>query len=206
MSSVKMQGGASGTGSVTLLAPNTNNTDVLTLPDAASDTLAALAATQTLTNKTLGSGTVLTTTPPVTTAQSMIRANTAGRASTNTAVLYWTTVVVNQGSDITYTQSTTSGDSFTINTSGVYAFSGSAFFGSSNNFALTLNGSQLTTNVTSLTQSTVLASTTNSANGNSIGLNWTGYLASGSVVRFQTETTASISATTPSVVTAVRIS
>jgi len=53
-----MQGGASGTGSVTLLAPNTNNTDVLTLPDVAADTLASLAATQTLTNKTLGSGLV----------------------------------------------------------------------------------------------------------------------------------------------------
>jgi hypothetical protein len=58
MSNAKLQGGASGTGSVTLLAPNTNNTDVLTLPDVAADTLAALAATQTLTNKTLGSGLV----------------------------------------------------------------------------------------------------------------------------------------------------
>jgi hypothetical protein len=58
MSSVKMQGGASGTGSVTLLAPNTNNTDVLTLPDVTSDTLVGAAATQTLTNKTLGSGLV----------------------------------------------------------------------------------------------------------------------------------------------------
>ena len=58
MSSAKLQGGASGTGSVTLLAPNTNNTDVLTLPDVAADTLVGAAATQTLTNKTLGSGLV----------------------------------------------------------------------------------------------------------------------------------------------------
>jgi hypothetical protein len=58
VSLAKLQGGASGTGSVTLLAPNTNNTDVLTLPDVAADTLVGAAATQTLTNKTLGSGLV----------------------------------------------------------------------------------------------------------------------------------------------------
>jgi hypothetical protein len=54
MSQAKVQGGASGTGSVTLLAPNTSSTQVLTLPDA-TDTLVAAAAAQTLTNKTWSS-------------------------------------------------------------------------------------------------------------------------------------------------------
>jgi hypothetical protein len=52
MSLIAMQGGATGTGTVTLLAPVTNTNRTLTLPDA-TDTVAGIAATQTLTNKTL---------------------------------------------------------------------------------------------------------------------------------------------------------
>jgi len=52
MSLIAMQGGATGTGTVTLLAPITNTDRTLTLPDA-TDTVAGIAATQTLTNKSI---------------------------------------------------------------------------------------------------------------------------------------------------------
>ena len=52
MSLLAVQGGATGTGTVTLLAPITNTDRTLTLPDV-TDTVAGIAATQTLTNKTL---------------------------------------------------------------------------------------------------------------------------------------------------------
>jgi len=57
MSLLAVQGGATGTGTVTLLAPVTNTDRTLTLPDA-TDTVAGFAATQTLTNKTLTSPTI----------------------------------------------------------------------------------------------------------------------------------------------------
>ena len=66
MSLIAMQGGATGTGTVTLLAPITNTNQTLTLPDA-TDTVAGIAATQTLTNKTLTSPTL--TTPNIDSAQ-----------------------------------------------------------------------------------------------------------------------------------------
>jgi hypothetical protein len=58
MSSLAVQGGATGTGTVSLLAPVTNTNRTLTLPDV-TDTVAGIAATQTLTNKTLSTGLVM---------------------------------------------------------------------------------------------------------------------------------------------------
>ena len=66
MSLIAMAGGATGTGTVTLLAPITNTNRTLTLPDV-TDTVAGIAATQTLTNKTLTSPTL--TTPNINSAQ-----------------------------------------------------------------------------------------------------------------------------------------
>ena len=137
---------------------------------------------------------------------SYIRLNTVSKASTNTAVLSYATTVESGGSDITYARSTTNGDTFTINTTGIYCFSGSATFGSSNSLVITLNSSQLSTNTGSLTLSTVLASQTcPTGGGNAVGTSWCGYLAAGSVIRFQTDTSASVSNTVPSVAEAVRV-
>ena len=66
MSLIAMAGGATGTGTVTLLAPITNTDRTLTLPDV-TDTVAGIAATQTLTNKTLTSPSL--TTPNIDSAQ-----------------------------------------------------------------------------------------------------------------------------------------
>jgi hypothetical protein len=66
VSSIAITGGVTGTGTVILLAPNTNTNKTLTLPDV-TDTVAGIAATQTLTNKTLTSPTL--TTPNIDSAQ-----------------------------------------------------------------------------------------------------------------------------------------
>jgi len=57
MSLVTIQGNASGTGTLTIAAPDTNSNYTLTLPTATT-TLAGTDATQTLTNKTLTSPTI----------------------------------------------------------------------------------------------------------------------------------------------------
>ena len=66
MSLVKVSGNASGTGTLTIAAPNTNSDYTLTLPQATT-TFVGTDATQTLTNKTLTSPTL--TTPNINSAQ-----------------------------------------------------------------------------------------------------------------------------------------
>jgi hypothetical protein len=57
MSLVKISGNASGTGTLTLAAPNTNTDYTLTLPQATT-TIVGTDATQTLTNKTIQGGAI----------------------------------------------------------------------------------------------------------------------------------------------------
>jgi len=66
MSSIAIQGNASGAGVITLTSPNTSSSYTSTLP-AATTTLVGTDATQTLTNKTLTSPTL--TTPNIDSAQ-----------------------------------------------------------------------------------------------------------------------------------------
>ena len=77
MSQVTISGNASGTGVFTIASPNSNNTRTLTLPDATA-TLVGDTATQTLTNKTLGSGTVQTV--------SLIQSGTTVASTSGTAI------------------------------------------------------------------------------------------------------------------------
>lgn len=62
MSSVKIQGNASGSGQFTVASPNSNNTRTATLPDADGNVVLD-TATQTLTNKTLSTGLVMGASP-----------------------------------------------------------------------------------------------------------------------------------------------
>jgi len=77
MSSVALQGNASGSGAFVVTSPNSNSNRTLTLPDA-TDTLAGIAATQTLTNKTLGSGLVA--------GASLITSGTAVASTSGTSI------------------------------------------------------------------------------------------------------------------------
>jgi hypothetical protein len=58
MSQVQIQANASGTGVVTIAAPASNTTSLITLPEA-NTTASGIDFTETLTNKTLGSGLVM---------------------------------------------------------------------------------------------------------------------------------------------------
>ena len=60
MSYVKVSANTNGTGVFTLASPNSNTDRVILLPDA-TDTLVGITATQTLTNKTLSTGTKINT-------------------------------------------------------------------------------------------------------------------------------------------------
>lgn len=82
MSLVTIQGNASGTGTLTIAAPNTNTDYTLTLPQATT-TIVGTDATQTLTNKTLTSPTISGT--PVMSA-SVITAATSQASTSGTSI------------------------------------------------------------------------------------------------------------------------
>ena len=84
--------------------------------------------------------------------QSMVRVNTAnGYGSTNIDIARLTTVVTNQGSDITYADSATLGALFTINTSGVYSISYTYCGVAGGFFGISLNSTGLSTVIQSIT-------------------------------------------------------
>jgi hypothetical protein len=92
MSSVKLQGNASGTGAITIASPNTNNNYTLTLL-AASTTIVGNDTTQTLTNKTLTSpaisGAVMTTMASSVITSGTTQASTSGSTIDFTSIPSW---------------------------------------------------------------------------------------------------------------------
>lgn len=107
----------------------------------------------------------------------------SGSGSTNTAIRRITSVIENQGNCITYTDSATLGASLTINFGGVYSFSYSDDFNGVNLVGLSLNSTQLTTVVQSITAADLLSASTTAATNYYATTQWTGYLPAGSVVR-----------------------
>lgn len=96
--------------------------------------------------------------PAPTAINSMVRLNTAnGYGSTNTKIRRFTNTVTNVGSDITYADSATNGASFTINTAGVYAISYNDQFSGGGYIGISVNSSQLTTSIESITVSDIAA-------------------------------------------------
>lgn len=77
-----------------------------------------------------------------------------GYGSTNIVIYKFSNVILNTGSDITYTSSSTNGDSFTINTTGVYSISYVQTQTSNSWVGISVNSSQLTTDVELITVST----------------------------------------------------
>lgn len=160
--------------STQLTAGGTTNLDALAVAGAAS----------------IGGALSLATTPSISTAQSMVRVNTFNAfGSTNTAIVRFTNIGTNQGGDITYADSATLGGAFTVNTNGVYAISYTCQPGVSSVFGgISLNTTQPTVSIASLSnQSERLAHSQTFAAGASISISWTGYLASGSIIRAHNE-------------------
>lgn len=119
--------------------------------------------------------------------QSMVRLNTQnGYGSTNTVIRRFTTVVTNVGSDITYADSATLGGSFTINNAGVYAISYTDNFGGTANMGVSLNSTQLTTDIISITAADRITETTTAAANQRACCGLSIYLAAGSVIRAHT--------------------
>jgi len=85
--------------------------------------------------------------------------NNSSRGSTATEVFRWATININVGSDMTLTQSSVNGDSITINTAGLYSCYFCSDAGTSDcHCALTLNASNLTTQVYNLATAQRVAS------------------------------------------------
>lgn len=76
----------------------------------------------------------------------------SGYGSTGVYARTFSNVVVNLGSDITYSSDVTNGDSFTINTTGLYAIAYSDGHASGDNLGISINGAS-TTSLPSLTAS-----------------------------------------------------
>jgi hypothetical protein len=138
--------------------------------------------------------------------QSMVRLNTAnGYGSTNNKIRRFTNVVVNQGTDITYADSATLGASFTINTNGVYALQYNDQFTTNTEVGWSLNSTQLSTSILSITQADILC-INDSQSANNMGCaSVTVYLAVGSVVRCHTSGSATGVNTGGCQVTVVRV-
>lgn len=125
---------------------------------------------------------------PVVPAQSMIRLSNANAyGSSSTCIKRFGTTVTSQGTDITYSDSATLGGSFTINSSGVYAIT-TADNGALPTWAgISVNTTQPSTAIQSLTNtSECLTAAYGGVAGGNASCSWTGYLASGSVVRAHT--------------------
>jgi len=115
---------------------------------------------------------------------SMVRLRTAnGVGSTNTAIRRLTTVVLNQGSDITYADSATLGATFTIVNAGMYAVSATDSYNGSNYLGFSLNSTQLTTGIASITPIDRLNVNTTTAANQPVSCAWAGYLSAGDVIR-----------------------
>ena len=110
-----------------------------------------------------GTGNVVLSASPtftgnVTTPLSYVRLNTAnGYGSTNTKIRRFTNIVNNVGTDITYADSATLGATFTINTSGVYSASFSDQFTTTSLLGISLNSTQLTTQILAITIGDILS-------------------------------------------------
>lgn len=99
MSTAQLGGGASGTGSLLLQAPNTNSAQTVTFPDATGNVVID-SATQTLTNKTIQGGTITSGT---------LQASTSGTSITFTGIPSWAKRITVMFNGVSTTGSSTLG-------------------------------------------------------------------------------------------------
>ena len=117
----------------------------------------------------------------------MVRLHTGnGFGSTNTKIRRFTTAVTNTGTAITYSDSASNGAAFTINEAGIYSVSYCDNFNSAGEqIGVSLNSSQLTTNISGITEADRLGYTVSGADVSN-NYSWTGRLAAGDVIRAHT--------------------
>lgn len=123
--------------------------------------------------------------------RSSVACNTGnGTGSSNTCIMKFTNSTTT-GSDITYATSSTAGDTFTINTAGVYAMN-LVFEGATNtvaNAGISLNSSQLTTAISGITAADRIAwgySAAVAADNSAVSCSVTIALAANDVIRAHT--------------------
>jgi hypothetical protein len=110
--------------------------------------------------------------------------STAGNGSTGTGVTRFGSTLISTGSDITYTASSTNGDSFTVNTTGVYTLVGSGRSDvASLQYGFSINATDLTDSVLDLPNDERLVNATAADAFTFQGLAWSGKLTSGDVIR-----------------------
>ena len=183
----------SGGGGLTMVGDATGN---LNIQSGGSTVVAVTSAGATVTGTLAAtgavSGTTGTFTGAVTTPLSYVRLNTAnGYGSTNTVIRRFTNIVNNVGTDITYADSATLGATFTINTSGVYSASYNDSFVSGADMGMSINSTQLTTNIVSITVTDRLIAATATSTNILSCVSATFYAAAASVVRAHTDAAAS---------------
>ncbi len=110
-----------------------------------------------------------------------------GYGSTATKIRRFTTIEEHIGSAISYTDSSTDGASFTINTSGLYTISFSDCFGGGANLGVSRNASSLTTDVASLAVGERLAIEGTSGGSEPASFAITKYLNAGDIIRPHTD-------------------
>lgn len=103
------------------------------------------------------------------------RKNGTTRGSTNTYVVIYGTAVESNGTDITYVNSAASGDSFTINTSGIYTISISIYVNASGQVPNL--GLQIGDSISNTFNANMVSSSSATATGATVHLSWTGYIA-----------------------------
>ncbi len=133
----------------------------------------------------------------------------SGKASTNTSVIYFTTVQRNAGACApTYSASSTNGDTWTITCDGVYSVHSSvAYSGGAGRAGLTLNSTGLSTDIASLTQTQIIDVQNGNSNDDGVArkANATTRFVIGDVIRVQGTTTATCDTTTFNYLNQVRI-
>jgi len=116
--------------------------------------------------------------------RNVVRVHTSnGHGSTNTKIRRWTTTVDNIGSAITFADSATAGGSFTLEEDGIYAISVTESAGAASSTGISLNSTQLTTNILDITVADRCAAGRITGADLAEAVSWVGPLSAGDVLR-----------------------
>lgn len=117
-------------------------------------------------------------------SDSMIRLNTTnGRGAVNTAIRRFSNIIEQSGKSVVYADSANDGASFTIQEDGIYSISYTDLFGTSARLGISVNSNQLTSDISNVNNSNVLASTLTGSGNWTENVSWTGKLSASDVIR-----------------------